>query len=99
MAKKDAVLRMSQENHARIKEMISAVEAETGVRPTLNQIASKMIEALDRVSSGNMLYLVGGKVFEDLAEARGEAIMQAVKNKTPPAWPEVLVRIGNDGGA
>ena len=97
--KRDFVVRISEKNYTKIKDMMSAVEKDSGKKPTLNEITEKMLGAMDALVNGEVFYLVGADVFEDLADARGEAIMQAVKDKRPPVWPKILVGVGDDQGA
>ena len=93
--KKDFVVRISAKNYGRIKELIEHSEEKL----TLNQITEKMLDAMDVITGGQIVYVVGHRLFDDLAEARGEAIVQAVKDKVPPVWPRLFVSIGDDKGA
>lgn len=96
--KKDAVVRVSADNYARIKEMIDAVHGDEGARPTLNEIVTKLLDTMDKFADATIVYGANSKLFYDLAEARGEAILSAVKDNRPPEWPHILLWVGNDNG-
>lgn len=90
---KDAVIRISAENHKRLKELMAAGD---GKKSTLNELMEKLLDSMDTVQSGEMVYIVGASAFDDLAEARGEAIVQAVKMKDIPLFPKIAVILGED---
>jgi hypothetical protein len=92
---KDAVIRISKSNHKRLKELLSTGEG----RFTINDLMQKLLDTMESVQDGQLIYLVNDRTFDDLAEARGEAIMRAVKSKEIPSWPKVAVVIGEDTGS
>lgn len=96
--RKDSVIRISEKNYLRVKELMDAVFHAEGKKPTLNEITEKMLDALDQVSNGEVVYLAGDKFFDDLADARGEAIMEAVKNGEVPSWPKIAIVVRSDSG-
>lgn len=92
MKKKDVVIRISDENHKRLKSIYGELEM------TTNQVVERMLDTAELVRDGDMVYLVDDKCFQDISEARGESIMIAVKNKDVPSWPKVAVIVGSDNG-
>ena len=96
--KKDVVVRVSDTNYKRIKELMDAVEGAEQKRPTLNETMNKLLDTMDKIAGAETVYVVGGKAFFDLADARGEAIIQAVKDGRPPEWPMTCLWVSNDKG-
>lgn len=94
---KGVVIRISRANHNRIKNLLE-FDSEKNRRLTINEMLEKLLDITERVGEGHMLYVVGTKAYMDLAEARGEAIMDAVKEKQIPTFPKVAVIIGEDQG-
>lgn len=94
---KDVVIRISKSNHKRLKELMES-NAIDGKTPTTNQLMEKLLDSMENVSEGKMIYLVDNLVFEDLASARGEAIVRAVSKQETPTWPSVAVVLGEDHG-
>lgn len=93
------VMRISGENFAEFTRIKAAYAKKLKLkRATYDAIFSEALAVMSALISGDEIYVVSEKAFSDLAEARGEAIRQAVREKAPPAWPTVCVRIGNDNG-
>jgi hypothetical protein len=65
---------------------------------TYDMILGEALNVAELLLAGEELYLVDGSIFTDLAEARGASIRAAVKAGTPPTWPVVLLRVGQDEG-
>ena len=89
--KKDVVIRISRQNHKRLKGFVNDGE-------TTNQIMKKMLDAMELVANGKMIFISNNKIFTDIAEARGESIMSAVKDKAIPIWPEIALVFDEDKG-
>jgi hypothetical protein len=88
--KKDVVIRISRDNHKRLKALLGG--------GTINELMEKLLDSMESVSDGELIYVVGNQTFKDIAEARGEAIVRAVKDKSIPMWPKVAVVVGSDEG-
>lgn len=95
-AREDVVVRFSRENHKRMKELKKNVLNEKGKELSVNDLVGEMLSALETIKNGRMVYLVGKEVFDDVAEARGKAIMLATKNKEFVQMPDVAVIVGVD---
>lgn len=67
-------------------------------KPTTNELMEQLLDSMDNVRNGKLIYIVDDKAFDDLSLARGEAIVRAVKKKDVPTWPKVAVVIGEDHG-
>ena len=96
---KDVVIRISRENHKRLKELMKSTVDSDGKEPTTNQLMEKLLDSMDNVRNGRMVYIVDNIVFEDVALARGEAIVRAVKMQDIPQWPEIAIVVGEDHGS
>jgi hypothetical protein len=87
---KDHVTRINHENHERI-QALRAKHAQT-----LNEILSKLLDAAEKLDDSKVMY--APLLYDDVAEARGEAILWAVKHKQVPTLPKVVVIVGEDNG-
>lgn len=96
---KDVVVRFSRDNHKRLKALISHFSKDQDRPATMNDVMNRVLDTVYQVIEGEMKYVVGQTVYDDVAEARGEAIMQAVKDKEMPQWPKVIVVLGEDKGS
>lgn len=94
--KKDVVIRISEENHIRLKRLMETRTNSKGKKPTTNQLLDSMLLSLENVENGKMVYLVDDKCFYEVSDARGEAIVRSVKNKKPVTMPMVAVIVGKD---
>jgi predicted DNA-binding protein len=97
-AREDVVIRISKENYERLNSFKEPVEGSNGKKRTesLNECLERVLEGLEALKSGQTLYLYGGVVYGDLAEARGEAVMDAARYKQPVEWPSIAVVVGED---
>lgn len=96
--RKDAVIRISAENHDRLREIMVNLRATQGKKLTKNQLVEMMLDSLHQIQNSEMIYIVGDKVYREISDARGQAIMDAVKSKEVPSWPEIAIIIGSDDG-
>lgn len=85
-------IRISDENHARIK----AIGDLTGRKLSINEILSLVLEPAEKAYGAEPIYAV--KLYTDLAEARGEAIMDARRRGEIPQMPFIVVVVGADNG-
>ena len=92
------MIRISRENHTRLKDLMADLIDEENKKPTLNEMMEKLLDSMDRVRNGELVYVVDNMVFTDIAIARGESIQRAVAMKDVPVWPKVAVIIGEDHG-
>ncbi len=88
--KKDKVVRISDENYAQIRALGENFEK----KPSLNQLLALLLQTASTAIEGNRMYAV--KLYTDLADARGEAIMQSVRTKQPPEMPYIVAVLGRD---
>lgn len=95
---KDAVVRISRNNHNRLKDLMKEHAESKGKEPTLNELMENLLDSVESLKHGKMVFIVDDKAFEDLSLARGEAIVKAVSKKDVPTWPKVAVIIGEDHG-
>lgn len=63
-------------------------------KETFNSFLEKCIDAFEMVKESRVYYAVD--IYEDIAEARGQAITKAVKNKTVVEMPVKIVVVGKD---
>lgn len=96
--KDDAVLRVSRSNFNRLKDLMTVMALDRGEKVTLNILMEELLDSMESISGSEPRYLVGGQVFTDVAEARGEAILTAVREKAIPQWPKIAVIVGEDSG-
>ena len=93
------VMRVSGDNFAEFTRIKQAYAKKLKLpRATYDDIFEQALAVMRALIAGDELYIVSEKAFTDLAEARGEAIRQAVRAKQAPSWPAVCVRIGSDDG-
>ncbi len=95
---KDVVIRISKDNHKRMKALMEQTVDMKGRQPTTNQLLDKLLDSMENLSKADMFYAVGKSLFDDLAMARGESIVRAVNLNEVPEWPKIVVVIGSDEG-
>ena len=93
---KDAVIRISKENHRRLKSLMGG--ADDKKKTTINELMEKLLDTMETIENGKMIYVVGENVFDKVSIARGESVKRAVKEKEIPVWPLVAVIVGEDDG-
>lgn len=107
MSKKEAVpdvpTRLWRENLDRInehlaKEKFKEVKFRKGKKiikkTSINEFIELMLDVYETYKESKIQYAT--KLYDDLAEARGEAVMQAAKTKTQVTLPAKVVMIGSD---
>lgn len=93
------VVRISEANYAEFKRIKDQVAKRLKLsKLTHDAIFSETLKLMNALVAGDELYIVDKLAFSDLAEARGEAIRQAVRAKQPPSWPVVCLKLGSDDG-
>ncbi len=98
-AETSRVMRVSGENFERFTALKEAYAKKNRLkRVTYDSFMHEFLLAAQALLAGSECYLVGNKVYDDLAEARGQAIMSAVEAKQPPVPPVVCVKLGEDNG-
>ena len=99
MSKQTRIMRISAENYARITELRTGYGRRHKIkRVTYDMILDELVRVAEALASGEEIYLVGDRAYEDLPEARGEALMKAVRERRPPNLPIVCVKLGEDQG-
>lgn len=98
-AQDSKVVRISTRNYKNFNEA-KRIYAARLKRPkvTYNQFLSELLRVADMLLRGKEVYLVEGKLFTDLAEARGRSVTLAAQSNQRPKSPEVLVKLGKDDG-
>lgn len=89
-SKDDRVVRIRRNLHARLTDLAEAA----GNKCTLNEVLERVLDTAEQVITGKVKYAT--KLFDDLADARGEAIIHAVKTKSIPEMPQIVVVVGED---
>lgn len=82
------VMRIPKDLYVRIQE----IKGKQTYAETLGAVLDFYHEAL----SQEPLYAVGKHLYKDIAEARGAAIMEAIRAKEVPIAPKVVMLIGQD---
>lgn len=65
---------------------------------TYAEVLGTLLELFDRMQSEPVKYAVKDKLFDDLAEARGAAIVEAIRNHTTPDLPLIMWALAQDTG-
>ncbi len=86
----DRVVRINVDLHARLKALTAGMEK----KHTLNDTLELLLTTAEPVIFGEMKYAV--RLFDDVADARGEAIVQAIKRKEIPEPPFTVIVLGRD---
>lgn len=86
----DSVVRIRKAYVAKIKELAP--------KGSFNDKMKLLLEMVDAFQDGETVYLAEGKVFKDLADARGEAIVGSVRRQDVPSMPKVAIILGDDPG-
>jgi hypothetical protein len=94
------VIRISPENYRHFNDCKRIYAARNKLeKVTYNRFITELLRVADMLQLGEEVYTVDGKVFDDIAEARGYAIYMAVKQPKLDGEiprPEVLLRVGQD---
>lgn len=64
------------------------------VKADFNQFLEMLLDFYESMLKTPKLY--APKVFENLEDARGEAIRESVRTKQPVQWPKVVIEVGDD---
>lgn len=93
------VMRISGENYAAFtRQRIAYAKKHKLPRTTYDAVFGHVLAVMQALMAGDEQYLVAGKAYADLAEARGEAIRLSARQRGPIEWPAVCVRVGEDDG-
>lgn len=87
---KSRIMRVNAKTYDLVKEL-------KGER-TYSDFITQTVAAFQQLGEAEEFYRVGDRVYTDLAEARGEALMEAVKAGQAPELPEILIAVGQDAG-
>ena len=63
-------------------------------KDTISEFLMKCVDAFEMFKDADVYYCT--ELYKDLAEARGQAIIKAVKNKEAPKMPHKVVIVGKD---
>lgn len=64
------------------------------VKADFNQFLEMILDFYESMLKAPKLY--APKTFENLEDARGEAIRESVRTKQPVQWPKVVIEVGDD---
>jgi hypothetical protein len=97
-AREDVVIRISKENYERLNRFKEPVAGSGGKERTesLNECLERLIASLEALKSSKLIAIYDGVVYDDLAKARGEAVMDAARFKQPVQWPSIAFVVGED---
>jgi len=84
-------LRVSKATFARLEETKRRFSAHNNARVTFSELLEECCSVADLLLSGNEAYYVDGKLYADLAEAKGAAVLAAVR--TGSAVPPVTAML------
>lgn len=83
----DYVVRIRRETRERIRQLAHDKEQ-------LDQTLNRLLDAAEKLSESEIVYTT--EIFADVADARGAAILKAVRNKDVPEMPYAIVIISKD---
>lgn len=93
------VMRISGENYTQfIRLKSNFAQKQKTKQVTFDQFFTQLMQVAEALLTGTEIYLVSGKAYSDLAEARGQAIIEAVRLQVPPVMPTVCIALGTDKG-
>lgn len=94
------VLRVSGSNYLEFKALKTQYAKDNNkAKVTFDEFLSALLSIAKLMQLGTSeIYAVGNKLFDSVAEARGQAIVDAVAEKAPPRMPRILLEVGHDDG-
>lgn len=93
------VIRIAGEHYDLIQQEKAKYAKRNGLkRATYDAWLGEVLNVSVAINNGEEFYEFDGKLYADLAEARGDAIMKAKREGMPVRWPTVLVKLGSDQG-
>lgn len=67
-------------------------------KSTFSDYLTMMLDLTEAYLNNPEYYLVEDRTYTDLAEARGQSLLKAVKANKPPELPKILLLVGEDTG-
>ena len=64
------------------------------IKGNFNKFLELLLDSYEGIQNAKILYV--NKLYEDVSEARGEAISYAVKTKQPVKFPTAVIIVGKD---
>jgi len=99
LKKETRVMRISADNYDEFGRLKDQYALKNNLKAcTYDLFLEQLLSIASLIMQGQEVYRVSNKAFDDIADARGEAILQGIRDKTPPSMPEVLIRVGTDDG-
>lgn len=97
-AKKESrVVRISAANYVAFTKLKSDYARRKGVKKvTYDAFLENIFSVVEMVVKGKEIYSYGNRLYADIAEARGDALTEAIRNKAVPMMPLVLLVVGED---
>lgn len=89
---KTTIERMDKHLDARSRTTRTGIKRQ--VKGDFNKFLILLIDFFEGMQDAEVFYAT--KLYKDPSEARGEAILQAVKSKTPVEFPKMVVIMGDD---
>lgn len=89
---KDTIARIDKHLETRPKKVKSGVRK--FVKGDFNEFLILMLDTYEHLLNAKAYYVTS--LYEDVSEARGEALMIAKKSKQPIKWPKSVIVLGED---
>lgn len=88
---KDSVIRVNAEIRKRIEKLR---EDFNGKKLTMNEMMEKVLDVAEQFQGAKLHYT--NELFSDVTEARGDAVIKAVRSKSVLKLPRIVVVVGED---
>lgn len=89
---KDTLDRIDKHLNKRMRPVKAGVRKE--VKGDFNEFLILLMDTYEELLKAKAHYAV--KLYEDVSEARGEAILISKKSKEPVIWPKAVIVLGDD---
>lgn len=91
---KSTIDRIDKHLNVRKRPIKSGVRKE--IKGDFNEFLILMLDTYEHLLNAKAYYAT--QMFEDVSEARGEAILTAKKSKSDVKWPQQVIILGDDEG-
>lgn len=65
---------------------------------TFDAFILNAVTCTEAMATKEQIYIVGERAFKDLLDARGQAIVNAVRTNSTPVFPTICIPMGQDNG-
>lgn len=91
------VVRFSRPNYDRFVELKSEFAVrQKKTKITFDAFIEELFTVAELLIHGREVYLYEGRIYPDLAEARGAALMDSIHTQRPAAMPTIMLVLGED---